>query len=613
VHFQGYVLRGELGRGGMGVVYRADDSAGNAVAIKVLQRIDPEARARFEREIRLTSGLGQAAGFVPTIAHGDSAQGPWLAMPLMPGGTLRDRLHRGPLGPEATVKLGCRLSRAIGEAHARGIVHRDLKPENVLFTAEGEPLVADLGLAKHFDLRAPGASQTVQVSTAGGLRGTVGYAAPEQFNDARRVGPRADVFSLGAILYESLAGRPAFAGDTLMAIVDSVLAGVEPLATVRPDTPPALARAIERALAADPEQRQLEAMELYRDLSAPDVLVVPPRRSRLGYVAAVLVALAVPVAGAGLYAAGTALQAAEEERVRAEEERARRVAAEAEERLRLEEAERRRVAEEQAREEAVRREAAAKELAAKEEAREAAARLAAAKRRGSDAARLYFHDSSRMDEARVMAESALEVDPDDAGALFVRGSCRFLVDGDPARAVADLSRAFALAKDLAPRDDWRSQAIHDCGRARAATGQHEAALVDFERAIKITPTFFNVYNSAGISARESGRLGAARAYFDKALSFEPEYVLALMNRGQLSLTEGDMQAALADSQRGIELLPRYRKWAWVSDRLYGTRGDARSRLGDVPGALADYKQALTFTKDGAVRLYFEKRIAELER
>src|SRR5205085_9317034 len=130
------------------------------------------------------------------------------------GGTLRDRLARGPLALGEATALVTKIARALGRAHERGLVHRDVKPENVLFDAAGEPLVADLGLAKHFrrDL-----GMSASLSRTHETRGTPGYMAPEQVESAKDAGPPADVFALGAVLYECLGGIAAFEGATPLA------------------------------------------------------------------------------------------------------------------------------------------------------------------------------------------------------------------------------------------------------------------------------------------------------------------------------------------------------------------------------------------------------------
>ncbi len=274
-----YEVLGILGRGGMGIVYRARSPAGEEVALKVLGKLEAEAIARFERERRLLGGLGVGDGFVPLLDAGDSPQGPWIVMPLVSGGTLREKLRRGPLGVEGTLEVGRALAGALAKAHERGIVHRDLKPENVLFH-EGRPLLADLGLAKHFDRSTAGASQTVSLSVDGSSRGTAGYMPPEQMQDAKSVGPGADVFALGAILLECLAGRPAFPGRNALEVVVRVSDGKHE--KLHPeDAPRWLVAAIERALATDPADR-------FRDGAAFEAALAEPNGLRRGVPVALL-------------------------------------------------------------------------------------------------------------------------------------------------------------------------------------------------------------------------------------------------------------------------------------------------------------------------------------
>src|SRR5436190_1477339 len=254
-----YQVTGQLGRGASGTVFRARTSEGGDFAIKVLSAPSPDARLRFERERRLLDELGE--GFVPLLDAGEAPQGPFIVMPFVGGGTLRDRLRHGKLDFAEGRLLGIRLADALGRAHAKGIVHRDLKPENILYTRTGaatgdwgDPLIADLGLAKHFDRAASPQSQSLSVE--GSFRGTAGYMSPEQTYDSRDVDARADVFSLACVLYEALAGQPAFLADTLPELFERLVAGrVEPLRDLCPGVPRELAAAIERALSPDPEAR----------------------------------------------------------------------------------------------------------------------------------------------------------------------------------------------------------------------------------------------------------------------------------------------------------------------------------------------------------------------
>jgi formylglycine-generating enzyme required for sulfatase activity len=288
-----YEVVATLGQGGLGVVFAARSPEGRDVAIKVLRKNDASVVARFERERRLLSSFGEAEGFVGLLDAGTTAQGPYLVMPLIPGGTLRKRIEAGRLGIDATVALGRALAAALGAAHARGVVHRDMKPENVLFTAAGRPLVADLGLAKHWDADAPGASHSVSLSVGGELRGTAGYMAPEQMVDAKAVGPAADVYALGAILYECLTGEPPFLGENVLELLARVADGkFEPVRARRPEVPVWLAAVVERALAREPRDRFTDGLAFERALTEADRRA-PGRRVAPIRVGAALLAVAV--------------------------------------------------------------------------------------------------------------------------------------------------------------------------------------------------------------------------------------------------------------------------------------------------------------------------------
>jgi WD40 repeat protein len=234
-------------------VFEAEGPSGR-VAVKLLSaQAHGTALERFRRESRLLVELGQEGGFVPLLDQGDCPAGPYLVMPLIRGGTLADRLQEGPLPHQEALPLLIALAGATGRAHAKGIVHRDLKPANVLMSARG-PLIADLGLGKH--LQASGLGLSASLSRTGDMRGTVGYLAPEQIEDAKSVGPAADVFSLGAIAYECLAGRPPFQGATQVDVIVAISGGLFcTLSEVAPATPRWLSRLVAQCLAPTPEQR----------------------------------------------------------------------------------------------------------------------------------------------------------------------------------------------------------------------------------------------------------------------------------------------------------------------------------------------------------------------
>ncbi len=295
-----YAIEGEIGRGGVGVVLRGRAPDGRAVALKLLLRADARVGLdRFEREWRIQADLGEAAGFVPLLDVGESARGPYLVMPFLAGGTLRERLRSGALPIDEAVRMTAAIAAAIGRAHQAGVVHRDLKPENVLFTVAGRPLVADLGLAKHFSETVPGASRSVSLSRSGMFAGTVGYMAPEQMSDAKSAGPPADVFALGAILFECLAGRPAFVADSALEVARRAARGEHPsLRRLRPDLSKGLIDLVGRALAVDPTMRPPHGMAFFEalELAAREAPRRPAARRASAAIVAIVAGLVVVTA-----------------------------------------------------------------------------------------------------------------------------------------------------------------------------------------------------------------------------------------------------------------------------------------------------------------------------
>ena len=254
-----------LGRGGMAEVWLGRDPAsGEEAAVKLVRPdwlADEEGRARFQREARLLREL-QLPGLVRWLEEGEDARGtPWIAMELLPGGTLAARVaQRGPLPPREAAALGRDLARTLGEVHARGVLHRDLKPGNVLFDAQGRAHLTDLGLARH---RRRGGSLTGEGDTVG----TPGYLAPEQvLGEKDRLGPPSDVYGLGATLYFALTGElPIDLTDDVMAIYrDRPL----PPSQRRPGLPADLDALCLRCLEKSPDDRYASAAELAAALDA---------------------------------------------------------------------------------------------------------------------------------------------------------------------------------------------------------------------------------------------------------------------------------------------------------------------------------------------------------
>ena len=259
----GHEILGELGRGGMGVVYKARQLALNRlVAIKMViggGHAGPEQVARFQAEARSVAAL-QHPNIVQIYEVGEWQSLPYFTLEFVDGGTLDKTLKGQPQTPEQAARLTETLARAMQFAHERGIVRRDLKPQNVLLTATGEPKITDFGLAKNIEGEA---SQT----KSGALMGTPSYMSPEQARgDHKSVGPLADIHSLGGMLYEFLVGRPPFLGSSSMETLMQVLRD-DPVPPTRlvPKTPVDLETICLKCLQKDPAKRYQSAAELAED------------------------------------------------------------------------------------------------------------------------------------------------------------------------------------------------------------------------------------------------------------------------------------------------------------------------------------------------------------
>jgi serine/threonine protein kinase len=259
----GYELLGELGRGGMGVVYKARHvGLDRFVALKVL-RMGGASATSFERlrgEARAVARL-QHPHIVQVHDVGEYHGLPYLVLEFCAGGSLRDRLQAGPLPPARAAEVVEALARAVHAAHQKQVLHRDLKPGNVLLTDDGTPKVTDFGLAKRLDLAAG-------PTLSGTVLGTPAYMPPEQARgQTDRVGPAADVYALGAILYECLSGRPPFQADTTADTLLQVLSQDPPsLRQLRPEVPEALQAVCLKCLQKEPSQRYATAEDLAREL-----------------------------------------------------------------------------------------------------------------------------------------------------------------------------------------------------------------------------------------------------------------------------------------------------------------------------------------------------------
>ncbi|MBD3222328.1 protein kinase [bacterium] len=266
-----YRVLARIATGGMGEIYRARDTRlDRTVALKFLApelTRDRDAKARFLREARAASALDHPQ--ICTIHEiAETADGrPFLVMACYEGDSLRDRLDRGPLAAAPAVAIAAQIARGLQNAHDHGVVHRDIKPANVLLTTDGLVKIVDFGLA--------GLADATRITRSGAVMGTLPYMSPEQVRGDDADG-RADLWSLGVMLFEMIAGRHPFRGQRPQALAQAILHGSpRSLADCGVAAPPELQRTIDRCLCREPAARYQDAVELLADLQIVETLLNP--------------------------------------------------------------------------------------------------------------------------------------------------------------------------------------------------------------------------------------------------------------------------------------------------------------------------------------------------
>lgn len=629
-----YELLGELGRGGMGVVYRARQrSLDRLVAVKILPAIlgavRPDAAARFRREATLAARL-KHSNIIGVYDYGEAEGTLYYAMELVEGRTLADllrefrdagglehafrtglstvqRADRSPTPP--TLQAGndrtpaqsyyrgaarwiADVAEGVQYAHEHGVLHRDLKPSNLIVGADGRLLIADFGLARPVS----GASLTASRS----LLGTSRYMSPERVDPT--LGPvdaRADVYALGATLYELLTLRPAFEGADDREVLHRVAhATPAPPSELAPRVPRELETVCLKALARRPEDRYGSAGELAEDLRRwllglpvlarrPGLPVRIARYVRRRKAAAVLAGcLLIAAIAAAVFGMG-ALDAQQRERAAQRAELDARV-----ERLKLESVEAYR---------AGRTDAA---LAMLDEL--------LTLRPGSPDARRARAQTLRVegqtDAARRILEELVAEDPRDWGSRYALGMLLYSV-GDSTSAQSEFAvvqelrpgtaealwasakfetddeTALALLDRAAALDPASFEVARDRAKRLGALGRADERVTETARLIAIRPGWALARADHGYALLRVGRFAEAEDAFTKAIEFDPSDPVCWHNRSVARAGLGDTDGALADSRHALELDPEFHR-AWIA------MARAKQRSGDLRGALADYDEGI---------------------
>jgi len=272
--FGSYKLVGQLGQGGMASVYRGyQEAIDRSVAIKIMPAEllhDPNFIKRFINEARTLAKLSHP-NILPLYDFGEANGAPHIIMPLMAGGTLVDRIRRGPMSPAEVVRILVPIADALDYAHSQGLLHRDIKPNNILFDARDHPVLADFGIAKYLE--------SASNLTGTGIIGTPDYMSPEQAR-GEQLDRRADVYSLAVVAYQMFTGQSLFKATTPMGVIfKHVSEAPRPIRELRPDAPSAVEAVVMKSLAKSPADRHQTASEFARALAVaaePATRPVPP-------------------------------------------------------------------------------------------------------------------------------------------------------------------------------------------------------------------------------------------------------------------------------------------------------------------------------------------------
>ena len=572
-----YLIEAELGRGGMGVVYRATDTRlRRTVAVKVLPQDagSPGRRDRFLREAESASALNHP-GIITVHDVGQEQGVHFIVMEHVDGRTLREILDAGPLAEVDALGYLRQAAAALAAAHAAGIVHRDLKPQNLMVTTGGHLKILDFGLAHVFSGEPDSVSPTEERLTAfGTVLGTPGYMSPEQA-EGRPIDARTDIFSLGIILYEMLTGNVPFRGTSVAGVLYEIVhRAPEPASRLRPELSPDTTEVLDAMLRKDPQERLANGAELLAALSGGPI---PARRLRRGEsgaaawvrrhraraVVAIVVLVGVSaIAGflwtqrAGNPPAGRAAGAP--------------AASNAYDRY-LEGLE---LVKRWDKEENLN-----KAIQLFREATTMDPSFALAFARLADAQRIRYaltHDKALLVEAGKSADEAVRLNPGLAPVQVALGRIHSM------RGENDLAfAAFERALKLDANDAEANQAI---ARQYERLGRLKDAEDSFQKAISLDPDSISILDSYANFLFRQSRYDDATRRWQAVVRRAPDNATAFVNLGSSLSESGKYPEAVAMYQRAVELKPSY--------MAYSNLGTAYSRAKRLPDAVAAYRKAL---------------------
>lgn len=540
-----YRILDEAGRGGMGEVYRAEDTQlHRTVAVKFLSpRLlgDSDSQARFLREARMASALDHPhISVIHEIGEDDGR--PYIAMEYIRGNSIKDILRSGPMAPGEIVRIGIQIADALRYAHEQGIIHRDLKAANVMLTPDGRAKILDFGLAKRLEGResAEDGATLDGITEAGVFMGTMFYTAPEIFR-GEPADARSDIWSLGVMLYEMAAAKPPFDGQTGFELTSSILRDAPPI--LPEQVPEPLQSVVRRCLEKDPAKRYQSAGEVLADLQAiasieakkDQAPAVRSRRRRRIIIGAGL-ALAAVLIGWGIL------------RPRRADDRAAKAGGGGAPISKP------------------------NQPSSRPEANEY-----------YEKAMMFLGHQFDLPRARKMLERALEIDPSFAEARAWHGFAFLLeIDGGYSNDSDFLYKAEGELRRALQDDPNTIRAHTSLAALYFYQNRKEPAREEIDKALKLSPQDLDAQNWQANVFFMNGDLPAAKALYRKALEQDPLFFPARMNLADLLRIEGDPEGAIREFEKILEQDP---------ENPYALASIARSQVdrGDLKNARARLK------------------------